>query len=225
MADLKTLIQDLINGKTEQAEITAHEYLLDKVKAVLESMRPVQEAIDSLSAIINAIKKTASPRGSVIEFLGAEADDDKIQVDVRYDFPENLVMTAEVKKAGATALKRVSVQKNEKWNDGEYNASFTLHLKSPLSASDCKSLKKMAVTEALNEAKKFTAKQAVKKFDALDMTPHMPGVNFDKDDGWPEALYTDGKGTFYVDHYMQSQKKKVNGHHYFKSQLTTKSRR
>jgi tRNA U34 5-carboxymethylaminomethyl modifying GTPase MnmE/TrmE len=39
MADLKHLIQDLINGKTEQAEITAHEYMLSKVKNLIEAKK------------------------------------------------------------------------------------------------------------------------------------------------------------------------------------------
>jgi hypothetical protein len=43
MADLKHLIQDLINGKTEQAEVTAHEYIVGKVKSLIEAKKPIEE--------------------------------------------------------------------------------------------------------------------------------------------------------------------------------------
>lgn len=43
---LKSMLQDLINDKTEQADVTLHNYIVAKTQAVAGFSDPVEDAVD-----------------------------------------------------------------------------------------------------------------------------------------------------------------------------------
>jgi hypothetical protein len=107
-----------------------------KVNEVLNEAVGAGSPIDAIKKAIDAVM---SVRHSRMESL-LEAEGDTIAFEVEFEFPEHLVKGTEVKKAGAPAVKKVSVQKGDMWRDGVFGALYEIELKVALTPEESKSL-------------------------------------------------------------------------------------
>jgi len=110
-------------------------------------IQQVNEAAQTNQAemAIKGIEAVTSVRGARVESF--DVDGDTIYLDVEFDFPEHLVKAAEVKAAGAPAIKKVTVQKSDMWRQGMYGVSYTITLSQDLDATGEKSLKSKVKVE------------------------------------------------------------------------------
>ena len=75
MTDLKNIINDLINGRTEQATVSVHEYLVSKVKELHAAPQGINEGKETphfgLENDTNVKKTKAALKNASIEFTSA----------------------------------------------------------------------------------------------------------------------------------------------------------
>ena len=128
MSDLlKSVIQDLINDRTEQAQVSIHDYIVAKTQQIAGLNEVAQ--VDIHDAVMKAIK-AALDRSAEVRSI--DVDNEEIFFSVGYDFPERRTGKAQEVRAAFKGAGKVNAQKS----GDQYDAGIDFQIIPKIAMSD-----------------------------------------------------------------------------------------